>query len=276
VLVALGPAVLADEPSEAPRASESGKAWLGVMLADAVDGGVRIAAVVPGGPAELAGLRAGDLILVLEDREVSDRAVVDRVISAVDPGAVVAVRVLRDGEIVDGELTTATRPASPLGLWRAPRAPREPVRETRVVRVADVGSLLEARLENLSPELREHYGAPGDTGVLVVRLEGGDEPRVALEVGDVVVRVCGQPVRHPGQLSPCVFRPADEEDAPTVEIVRGREPRELQLEPPPGYAPTRPRSSESAKQVRIRLIEAEIARLEKRLADLRRDLEALR
>ena len=40
----------------------SGGAWLGILIGEALDGGVQIVAVVPGGPAERAGLQGGDVL----------------------------------------------------------------------------------------------------------------------------------------------------------------------------------------------------------------------
>ena len=51
------------QDSETPTAP-AGRAWLGVWLGDAVDGGVRIVETVRGGPAHLAGVQAGDTIVL--------------------------------------------------------------------------------------------------------------------------------------------------------------------------------------------------------------------
>ena len=55
--VAMGPATVAEEPDE-PSAP-----WMGVFLGDAVDGGVQIVALVPGGPAQAGGLQRGDVLV---------------------------------------------------------------------------------------------------------------------------------------------------------------------------------------------------------------------
>lgn len=48
---------------------------------------------------------------------------------------------------------------------------------------------------SLTPELREHFGAPEDRGVLVAHVESGTPAATAgIEVGDVIVEVHGQKI----------------------------------------------------------------------------------
>jgi S1-C subfamily serine protease len=71
----------------------SGRAWLGVDLRSLPGGGTLIAAVVPGGPAAKAGLRAGEQFVAIAGAPV---ATVDDVAVALaqrKPGARVAVQV---------------------------------------------------------------------------------------------------------------------------------------------------------------------------------------
>lgn len=73
-------------------------------------------------------------------------------------------------------------PASPV----APRAPRAP-------RLS--GGYLGVELVDLTPELREHFGAAREVGVMVGRVEpGSPAARAGLEVGDIVTRVGAEPV----------------------------------------------------------------------------------
>ena len=73
-------------------------------------------------------------------------------------------------------------PASPV----APRAPRAP-------RLS--GGYLGVELVDLTPELREHFGAAREVGVMVGRVEpGSPAARAGLEVGDIVTRVGTEPV----------------------------------------------------------------------------------
>jgi S1-C subfamily serine protease len=63
--------------------------------------GLRVVEVVPGGPAEVAGLHAGDLVLTVGRERVSDAQDIQRQLFAEVIGTRLAVTVLRNGAMVD-------------------------------------------------------------------------------------------------------------------------------------------------------------------------------
>ena len=80
---------------------------------------------------------------------------------------------------------------------------------------------LGAALTELSPELRAHFGAPEDAGVLVARVEA-DSPAAAggLAVGDVITAIDGERVAASFDLRRRV-RAMDEGERATLEVIRG-------------------------------------------------------
>ncbi|MEE8443209.1 MAG: PDZ domain-containing protein [Dehalococcoidia bacterium] len=95
--------------------------WLGVQIAGinerlvdhfhlTVTSGVVIVKVVPDGPADTAGLQAGDVIQAINGEVVSSVDQVTNAISALSPGAVVTLTILRGSEEVSIEATLAARP----------------------------------------------------------------------------------------------------------------------------------------------------------------------
>lgn len=68
-----------------------------------------IYAVYPGGPAERAGLRPGDLLLAVDGEPIESEAA-GRVLGAVRPGERVRLRVRRDGEVVEHAVEAERRP----------------------------------------------------------------------------------------------------------------------------------------------------------------------
>lgn len=78
-------------------AKEAGtKVWMGVML-DVVDGALVVQSVNDVGPAALAGLRAGDVLVSVNGADVADATDVGAALAALQPGDTVAVAVERDG-----------------------------------------------------------------------------------------------------------------------------------------------------------------------------------
>jgi S1-C subfamily serine protease len=63
--------------------------------------GVRVASVVPGGPADRAGLRVGDLLLTAGGREVATAQDLQRLMFAEAIGHPLAITVMRNGALVD-------------------------------------------------------------------------------------------------------------------------------------------------------------------------------
>jgi predicted metalloprotease with PDZ domain len=93
--------------------------------------------------------------------------------------------------------------AGALGLWAAPAIAAGEA--SPLPRLAEALPLSKARLGvevlAMTPELREHLGAPSDRGVLVARVEpGSPAERAGMRVGDVVVAAGGEPVSRPWDL----------------------------------------------------------------------------
>jgi C-terminal processing protease CtpA/Prc len=66
-------------------------------------------------------------------------------------------------------------------------------------------SFLGVQLTDLSPELREHFGAPRDAGVLIASVNAeSPASRAGLKVGDVVTKAGGKTVSSPADLSRAV------------------------------------------------------------------------
>jgi len=60
---------------------------------------------------------------------------------------------------------------------------------------------LGVELTSLTPELRSHFGVPGDAGVMVGRVvEDSPAAAAGLTVGDILTRVDGEPVASAGEL----------------------------------------------------------------------------
>jgi serine protease Do len=87
--------------------------YIGVLLQEVpgIDGAV-IGDVVAGGPADKAGLQPGDVIVQVDGVAVNSRASLTRTVGTREPGTMVKVHALRNGEDVHAEVKLAVRPTA--------------------------------------------------------------------------------------------------------------------------------------------------------------------
>ena len=148
-------------------------------------------------------------------------------------------------------------------------------------------SFIGVSLVGLSPELREHFGAPKDAGVLVESVQN-DSPadKAGVKVGDIVLSVDGKDVKSSADLR-MALRDKKEGDTVRLEVLRGRsrhtlvttvkereQPRVLDLDELPGVM--------GSPEFRARLerfggdcgdLQGRIKELETRLKDLEKKLQ---
>jgi S1-C subfamily serine protease len=112
----VGFAVPVDEIKRSLPALEKGedpeRAFLGVSSGAAPAGGAQVGGVIENGPADRAGLRAGDLIVEISDRPVRDPDDVSAVVNSRRPGDEVRVVVERGGERRTLTVTLGEQPES--------------------------------------------------------------------------------------------------------------------------------------------------------------------
>lgn len=170
--------------------------------------------------------------------------------------------------------------AAACGLLAGPAAARAEVPAPSTL--SDVLPLSKARLGvevlAMTPELREHMGAPSDRGVLVARVEaGGAADRAGMRVGDVVVTAGGEPISRPWDLLRRVGS-VEEGAELTIDVVRDGAPHSLRTTPEGSAAPWLDRERLEAWVGRGLREGSEILRerldaLERRLEELERRLE---
>ncbi len=102
-----------------PRAMPGSRPVLGVVL-DNTDSGITIRAVTPGGPAEQAGVRAGDTLVTVNGRKLLKGAGIEAAVAAIGPlddGEKVAVSVLRGGAQRQMVISARKMAAHSMPLW---------------------------------------------------------------------------------------------------------------------------------------------------------------
>lgn len=96
------------------------RGWLGVTLAEAIGDpfgtrpapgkGVSVVAVEPGGPADRAGLHAGDIIVAAGGKTLASARALQRVVAATPPGTHLALRCIRHGHGFNVSVEVGLRP----------------------------------------------------------------------------------------------------------------------------------------------------------------------
>ena len=129
------------------------------------------------------------------------------------------------------------------------------------------------QVQPMTPELREHFGAPKDRGVLVERVEA-ERPaaKAGVRVGDIVLSVDEKPMEAPHDLVSVVHRAPDDVTL-HLEILRGGKKQSIAVQPEP-----REEWAKEADQWRERFgrgFEEGGRQLERRLDDLERRFEEL-
>jgi hypothetical protein len=99
-----------EPPKPGSGTSKGYGAWLGsVPDFTPVDRGVKLSGVTKGSPADVAGMRAGDIVVGLGPHDVADLQAMTDALRAHKPGDVVDVQVLRGGERLSLKVTLGNR-----------------------------------------------------------------------------------------------------------------------------------------------------------------------
>jgi Do/DeqQ family serine protease len=159
------------------------RGWLGLVIQDVTDElgqsfgvkerqGVLVADVLRGGPADKAGLRAGDVVVEFGGVKVREVPDLQRRAAAVLPGQAARMTVIRDKKPLTLEVTVGEMPTD------------EP--QEAAVEPGDQG--LGAQLEPTGPD-------SSDRGLVITEvMTGGPADRAGLRRGDVILEVNRQPV----------------------------------------------------------------------------------
>ncbi len=253
--------------------AEQQRSWLGVYLGDPLERGIAIVEVYDDGPAHRGGLRDGDVLVSLGGVAVSTSTDVMRFLESVTPGTEVEIEFARAGARTRGVVTVAAR------LERGTPRVSEDAYRSALWAYRRFTTLAGLTVVSIPEELRRHYEAPADTGVLVT---GVDPDSVAagigLEVGDVVLRIGETPIRAPEDLRGA-RQSTGTGGSVTLGVVRKREALEIDLDLAAPRAPRSPYIGSGpgvATSVRTKLLQTELERLELRVQQIREQLERLK
>jgi Do/DeqQ family serine protease len=154
--------------------------------------GAIVSGVQPGGPADRAGVRRGDVITAFNGAPVSDNNTLRNAVARTRPGTPATLTVTRDNREQQLSVTLGELPAEKAAAER--EGGESPAH-------ADAGGL-GVTVQPLSPALVERFNLKGATAGLVVTdvAEAGAGAEAGLQAGDVIEEVNRQPVRTVAEL----------------------------------------------------------------------------
>ena len=179
-----------------PQLTQSGKVsrgWLGVAIADvtpeeAKSGGVDstagalVAEVVPGGPAEAAGIRQGDIILAFDGETLEKSHELPALVARKSPGSEAVVVFLQGGKKFERKVTLRSLDEAEGGVIGGAGG--------------EVKGLFGLTVRDLNPSERQSV----QRGVIVTGVERGSLAESAgLQEGDLLIELNGRPIRSAGE-----------------------------------------------------------------------------
>lgn len=142
-------------------------------------GGALVADVLKGGPAEKAGLKAGDVIVEFDKKEIKDSSDLPAAVARVAPGTSAQLKVTRDGKQISLPITVGE------------------LKDNEVVASSGQESDLGLTVQPLTPDMAQSLGLERADGLVVASVKPGSAADEAgLRSGDVITQVNRRPVKN--------------------------------------------------------------------------------
>ena len=207
-------------------------------------GGVTVDSVTPGGPADKAGIKAGDTITEFDGERVRSVRQFSRLVQESAPGRGVPVTLGRGGQKLNVTVTPERRSSGDFGtrLFELPRVARPTPAPPALPRAArpmlpelrmDSPGILRlwnthgigVTIESVDDQLAQYFGVK--EGVLVKSvLDDSPAQRAGLKAGDVITAFNGSKIYAASDLTRAIDRLEANADF-TVEVMRDKKPQTL-------------------------------------------------
>lgn len=170
------------------------RGWLGVYIQEVTRDlaesfgldrpkGAIIAEITEDGPADEAGLEAGDIVLEFNGKEVESSSALPPMVGQVKPGETVEVEILRGGERKTIEVTLGQLPdeGAPMAVPSGDSGPSEEE------------EILGMRLEEIPEDVRKKHNL-GESGIRVKEVTGDPARSAGIQKGDVIQMFAGEKI----------------------------------------------------------------------------------
>jgi serine protease Do len=166
------------------------------------DQGEIVRSVVPGGPADRAGIKQGDVILRVNGQQVTPEQTVSYLIANTPVGRRVPLDIIRGGQRMTVQVTTAQRPTEE-ALARIDGVGDDDEAESATANgTTPAQRALGLSLTPLTPELAQRVNLPPEArGVVITAVDpNSDAAERGLQRGDLVISVNNRPVTTTAQV----------------------------------------------------------------------------
>ena len=192
------------------------RGWLGVQISDVnIDQakafglpkprGALISQVFADSPAANSGLRAGDVILEFDGKDIQYSYDLPHVVGLIQPGKVVSAQVYRQQEITDIEVTVGELAQNGVSRVSTPEKKNQPTKD----------GALGLKLEDMNR--RELTSSGVNNGIRVTAVEDNSPAQKAgLDIGDVIVQLNFEDVSTSDQFQDIVERAKGEARLPIL------------------------------------------------------------
>ncbi len=166
------------------------RGWLGVMIQgitpDLKDKlglkdkkGALVADISPGGPADKAGIKRGDVIVSFDEKEIKEMKDLPYIVASTPVGKTVTVEVIRKGRTKSIQVEIGTLEEE-----------KEPAK------VAEASPDLGITLKELTPELARNFDLSETSGLVVVQVErNSPAAAVGMRPGDIILEIDQEPMK---------------------------------------------------------------------------------
>jgi serine protease Do len=143
--------------------------------------GALVADVVPGGPADKAGIKRGDIIVTFNGKDIRNSADLPWIVAETPVGKTVDVGIIRNGKEMAVKMTIEEMTEKRMAESRM----RQPV--------SDLGM----QVQNITPVLRSELGIRDKSGVVVTNMTpGGPADDAGIQQGDVIKEINHHQIRN--------------------------------------------------------------------------------
>jgi serine protease Do len=138
-----------------------------------------VADIPPGGPADKAGIKRGDVIVSFDEKEIKEMKDLPYIVASTPVGKNVKVEVIRKGRTKSIQVE--------IGALEEEKEPPK---------VAEASPGLGVTLKELTPELARNFGLSETSGLVVVQVERNSPAAVVgMRPGDIILEIDQEPMK---------------------------------------------------------------------------------